>query len=61
MIRYVGDNFCLGSIPKEFTEDEQSEISLNGIVYDFSVDNSLIKKEDKFIIHKCFMVKSNIK
>ena len=28
-------NFCLGSISKDFTKYEQSEISLNGTVYDF--------------------------
>ena len=31
---------------KDHTIDEQSKISLNGTVYDFSVDNSSIKKED---------------
>ena len=43
-------NFCLGSISKIFTKDEQSEISLNGSVYDFSVDHSSIKKEDTLIV-----------
>ena len=32
-------NFCLGSLSKNFTKDEQSEISLNGTAYDFSVDS----------------------
>ena len=32
--------FCLGSASKDFIKDEQSEISLNGTVYDFSVDHS---------------------
>ena len=36
--------FCLGSVSKDFTKDEQSEISLNGTVFDFSVDHSSIKK-----------------
>ena len=27
-------NFCLGSISKDFTKDEQSEIRLKGKVYD---------------------------
>ena len=39
-------NFCLGSVSKGFTKDELSEISLNAIVYDFSVNHSLTKKED---------------
>ena len=33
-------NLCLGSASKSFTENEQSEFFLNGIVYDFSVDQS---------------------
>ena len=32
--------FCLESVSKGFIKDEQNEISLNGIVYDFSVDHS---------------------
>ena len=31
-------NFCLGSLSKDFSKDEQSEISLNGFEYNFSVD-----------------------
>ena len=38
--------FCLGSVSKDFKKDQHSEISLNGTVYDFSVDHSSIKKED---------------
>ena len=45
------NNFCLGSVSPDFTKDEQSEISLNGTVYDFSVDHTLIKKEDILNIH----------
>ena len=50
-------NFRLGSISK----DEQSEISLNGTAYDFSVDHSSIEKEDILNIHKYLIVKNNIK
>ena len=32
-------NFYLGSVSKDFTKDEQSEISLNCTVYDFSADH----------------------
>ena len=42
-------------------KDEQSEISMNGTVYDFSVDHSLIKKEDILNIHQQLMIKDNIK
>ena len=45
-------NLCLGSVSKDFTKDEKSEISLNGTVYDFSVDNSSIKKENILNIHQ---------
>ena len=34
-----------------------NEISLNDIVYDFSVDQSAIEKEDKLNIHEYFMKK----
>ena len=36
--------FCIESVSKDFTKEEQSEVSLNGTVYDFSVDHSSIKK-----------------
>ena len=42
-------------------KDEQSEISLNGTVHDFSVDHSSIKKEDILNIHQYSMTKDNIK
>ena len=54
-------NFCLGSISKDFTKDEQSEISFNGTVYDFSFDHSSIKKEGILNIHQYLMIKNNIK
>ena len=38
---------------KDITKDEQSEISLNSIVYDFSVHHSSIDKEDIPNIHEC--------
>ena len=54
-------NFYLRSNSKDFTEDEQSEISLYGTVYDFSVDHNSIKKEDILNIHKYLMVQTNTK
>ena len=45
-------NFYLGSILEDFIKVEQSEISLNGTVYDFSVYNSSFKKEDILNIHQ---------
>ena len=54
-------NFCLGSVSKDFTKDQQSEDSLNGTVYNFSVDHSSLKKEDILNIYQYLMIKNNIK
>ena len=48
--KFANDNrlwytFCLGGVSKDFTKDGQSEISLNGTVYDFSVDIVQLKKK----------------
>ena len=51
----------MGSVSKDFAKDEQSRISLNGNVYDFSVVHSSIKKEEILNIHQYLMVKNNIK
>ena len=53
--------FCLGSVSKDFTNDEQSEISLNGTVYDFWLDHSSIEEEGIVSIYEYLMVKNNIK
>ena len=53
-------NFFLGSVSQDFTKDEQIEISLDGTVYDFSVDHSSIKKEDILNTHQYLMIKNNI-
>ena len=34
------NEFCLGSISKYFMENKQSEISLNGSEYEFSLNHS---------------------
>ena len=54
------DNFCLGSVSQDFTKDEQSDISLNGTVHDFSVAHSSIKKEDILNIHQYLIIKKNV-
>ena len=54
-------NFCLGSVSRDFTKDEQSEILMKGTVYDFSVDHSLIKKECILNINQYLMIKNDIK
>ena len=53
-------NICLGNVSEDFTKQEQSAISLNGTVYDFSVDPRSIKK-DTFNIYQYLMIKSNTK
>ena len=45
--------FCLGSISNGFSALESREVSLNGNIYDFSVDYNSIDKSDILNIHKC--------
>ena len=52
MITISWYSFFLGSVSKDITKDEQSEISLNGTVYDFSVDHNSVKKQDTLNIHQ---------
>ena len=53
--------FWLGSVSKDFTSDEMSEISLNGIVYDSFVADSAIKQEDILNICDYLLIKTNAK
>ena len=53
--------FCLGSISNGFSNTESKEVSLNGSVYDFSVDYNSIDKSDILNIRKYLMTKNNIK
>ena len=53
--------FCLGSISSGFSATESRKVSLNGSVYDFSVDYSSIDKSDILNIHKYLMTKNNMK
>ena len=53
--------FCLGSISNGFSATESREVSLNGNVYDFSVDYNSIDKSDILNIHKYLMTKNNVK
>ena len=50
----------LGSISIGFSAIESREVSLNGNVYDFSVDYNSIDKSDILNIRKYFMTKNNI-
>ena len=44
--------FFLGGVSRDFSKDKLSEISLNGTVYDFSIDRSTTAKEDILNIQK---------
>ena len=53
--------FCLGSIANGFSPTESREVSLNGNVYDFSVDYNSIDKADILNIYNYLMTKNNVK
>ena len=53
--------FCLGSISNGFSAIESREVSLNGNVYDFSVNYSSFDKSDLLNIHKQLTAKDDIK
>ena len=53
--------FSLGSISNGFSATESREVSLNGNVYDFSIDYNSIDISDILNFHKCLMTKNNIK
>ena len=58
----VTDNIsCLWSISDGFSATESRVVSLNGNVYDFSVDYNSIDKSDILNIQRCIMAKNNIK
>ena len=58
---HFSTQFCLGSISNKSDAVDSREVSLKGNVYDFSVDYNVIDKYDILNIHKCLMVKNNIK
>ena len=53
--------FCLVSISNGFSATEPREVSLNGIVYDFSIDYDSIGKSDIINIHKYLMTNDGLK
>ena len=53
--------FCLWSISNEFRNTESREASLNGNVYDFSVDFNSIDKSNILNIYKYLMTENSIK
>ena len=69
IIKFKADNknvnfptrFRLGIISDGVGATESREVSLNGNVYDFSVDYNSVDKSDILNIHKNLMTKNNIK
>ena len=53
--------FCLGNISNGFSATESREVSLNGNVYNFSVDYNSIDKSDILKIRQYLMTKNNRK
>ena len=53
--------FCLGTISNGFSALASREVSLNGNVYDFSVDYNAFNQSDIFNILKYLMTKNNVK
>ena len=53
--------FGLGSISNGLSATESREVSLNGNLYDFSVDYNSIEKFDMLSIQEYLMTKINIK
>ena len=54
-------HFCFGSKWNGFSATEPRKASLNGNLYDFSVDYYSIDKSNILNIHKYLMTNSNIK
>ena len=52
--------FCLGNISNGFSVTKSREVSLEGNVYDCSVDCSSINKSDILNIHKYLMIANDI-
>ena len=53
--------FCLRSISDGFSAIESRKVSVNGNVYDFSVNYKYFDKSDILNIHKYLTTKNNIK
>ena len=51
--------FCPGSTSNKFSATQSREASLNGNVYDFSLDYNCSDKSDILNIHKYLMIKNN--
>ena len=69
IIKFKADNkivnfpiwFCLGRLSDGFSANNSGEVSLNGNVYDFSVDYTSIDISDIFNTQKYLKTENNIK
>ena len=52
--------FFLGSISNEFSATESRDVSLNGNVYDFLVDQNFVDKSDISNMQKHYLTKNNM-
>ena len=51
---------CLGNLSKDWSVDNMKKTSLQGCVYDFSVDYDAVRASDILDIHKYLMEKNGI-
>ena len=56
----ISYSLCLGSISKDWTNDNMKKTGFNGYIYDFSTDYKAIPTSDIVDIHKYLMKKNGI-
>ena len=56
----ISYSLCLGSILKDWTNDNMKKTWFNGYIYDFSTDYKAIATSDIVDIHKYLMKKNGI-
>ena len=56
----ISYSLCLGSISKDWTNDNMKKTGFNGYIYDFSTDYKAIATSDIVDIHKYLMKKKGI-
>ena len=56
----ISYSLCLGSISKDWTNDNMKKTGFNGYIYDFSTDYKAIAASDIVDIHKYLMKKKGI-
>ena len=60
-VNVLTTQFCLESVSNGFSTTESTEVSVNGDVYNFSVDYNSIDKSDIWNIYKYVITKNSIK